>query len=393
MKQVTQRLRNGSIDILDVPEPVLTPDTVLVDVRVSLLSAGTERAKIQAGKKSLIGKARSRPDQVAQVIEKARNDGVAETFHSVRSRLDQPSVLGYSAAGVVLAVGARVRGVAVGDHVAVGGGEYAVHAEIDRVPANLCVTLPEGVRFEEGCFACVGSIALHGVRQAVVSLGERVAVIGLGLVGQLTGLLLRAAGCTVVGIELDEELLKRAREIGAVDTCLARAAVGEVIPRAAENCDAVIVTAATTSNDPVELAPRLCRDRGRVVIVGDVGLQIPRAPYYAKEIDLRLSRSYGPGRYDHAYEEHGQDYPIGYVRWTEGRNMKAIVELIAAGRVPVARSHYCTRPARGRSNSLRAPHGRRHFAARRSHRVCRVFSFQGADGQIGWDPGQAQGPG
>ena len=337
MKQVTQRLRNGVVEILDVPEPVLTADTVLVDVRASLLSAGTERAKVEAGKKSLIGKARSRPDQVAQVIDKARSDGVLETIRTVRARLDQPSVLGYSAAGVVLAVGTRVRGVAVGDRVAIGGGEYAVHAEIDRVPANLCVPLPEGVPFEEGCFACVGSIALHGVRQADVSLGERVAVIGLGLVGQLTGLLLRAAGCTVVGIDLNAALLDNARAIGAADSCLARTALGDVIPREAENCDAVIVTAATSSNDPVELAPRLCRDRGRVVIVGDVGLQIPRAPYYDKEIDLRLSRSYGPGRYDQTYEEHGQDYPIGYVRWTEGRNIKAIVDLIAAERLPVAR--------------------------------------------------------
>jgi predicted dehydrogenase/threonine dehydrogenase-like Zn-dependent dehydrogenase len=337
MRQVTQRLRNGVVEILDVPEPVLTPETVLVDVRASLLSAGTERAKVEAGKKSLIGKARSRPDQVAQVIEKARSDGVLETVRAVRARLDQPSVLGYSAAGVVLAVGTRVRGVAVGERVAIGGGDYAVHAEIDRVPANLCVPLPEGVPFEQGCFACVGSIALHGVRQADVSLGERVAVIGLGLVGQLTSLLLRAAGCTVVGIDLDTALLDNARAIGAADFCLPRAALGDVLPREAESCDAVIVTAATPSNDPVELAPRLCRDRGRVVIVGDVGLQIPRAPYYDKEIDLRLSRSYGPGRYDQAYEEHGQDYPIGYVRWTEGRNMKAIVELIAAARLPVAR--------------------------------------------------------
>ncbi|THD76117.1 MAG: hypothetical protein E7812_16905 [Phenylobacterium sp.] len=337
MQQVTQRLRNGAVEVLDVPEPVLTPETVLVDVRASLLSAGTERAKVEAGKMSLIGKARARPDQVAQVIDKARSDGMLETVRAVRARLDQPSVLGYSAAGIVLAVGSRVRGVAVGDRVAIGGGDYAVHAEIDRVPANLCVPLPESVPFEEGCFACVGSIALHGVRQADVSLGERVVVLGLGLVGQLTGLLLRAAGCTVVGIDLNAALLDNARTIGAADFCLPRTALGDVMPREAENCDAVIVTAATPSNDPVELAPRLCRDRGRVVIVGDVGLQIPRAPYYDKEIDLRLSRSYGPGRYDPAYEEHGQDYPIGYVRWTEGRNMKAIVELIAAERLPVAR--------------------------------------------------------
>jgi predicted dehydrogenase/threonine dehydrogenase-like Zn-dependent dehydrogenase len=337
VKQVTQRLRNGVVEILDVPEPVLTSETVLVDVRASLLSAGTERAKVEAGKKSLIGKARSRPDQVAQVIDKARSDGVVETIRTVRARLDQPSVLGYSAAGVVLAVGTRVRGVAVGDRVAIGGGEYAVHAEIDRVPANLCVPLPASIPFEDGCFACVGSIALHGVRQADVSLGERVAVIGLGLVGQLTGLLLRAAGCTVVGIDLNAALLDSARAIGAADSCFPRTALDGVLPREAEHCDAVIVTAATSSNDPVELAPRLCRDRGRVVIVGDVGLQIPRAPYYDKEIDLRLSRSYGPGRYDPSYEEHGQDYPIGYVRWTEGRNMQAIVELIAAERLSVAK--------------------------------------------------------
>jgi predicted dehydrogenase/threonine dehydrogenase-like Zn-dependent dehydrogenase len=336
MRQVTQRLRNGLIEVLDVPQPVLTAETVLIDVRASLLSAGTERAKVEAGKRSLIGKARSRPDQVAQVIEKARSDGMWETVRAVRARLEQPSALGYSAAGVVLAVGARARGLALGDRVAVGGGDYAVHAEVDRVPANLCVPLPEGVSFEEGCFACVGSIALHGVRQAEVSLGERVAVIGLGLVGQLTGLLLRAAGCTVVGIDLDTTVLEQARAIGAADFCFRVAALGDVVPREAESCDAVVVTAATSSNDPVELAPRLCRDRGRVVIVGDVGLQVPRAPYYDKEIDLRLSRSYGPGRYDQAYEEHGQDYPIGYVRWTEGRNMKAIVELIAAGRLPVA---------------------------------------------------------
>jgi predicted dehydrogenase/threonine dehydrogenase-like Zn-dependent dehydrogenase len=336
MKQVAQRLRNGTVEVFDVPAPVLMPGTVLVDVRASLLSPGTERSKVAAGKKSLIGKARARPDQVAQVIEKARNDGVLETVRAVRARLDQPSVLGYSAAGVVLAVGERARGIAVGDRVAVGGADYAVHAEIDRVPANLCVPLPDDVPFEEGCFACVGAIALHGVRQAGVSLGERVAVIGLGLVGHLTGLLLRAAGCTVVGIDLDTAALQSGRALGAADFCFTRAVLGDVVPREAESCDAVIVTAATSSNDPVELAPRLCCDRGRVVIVGDVGLRIPRAPYYEKEIDLRLSRSYGPGRYDQAYEEHGQDYPIGYVRWTEGRNMKAIVELIAAGRLPVA---------------------------------------------------------
>ncbi len=334
MKQVTQRLRDGRIEVLEVPRPVVSAGTVLIDVRASLLSAGTERTKVRTAKKSLLGKARQRPDQVAQVVEKARSDGVRETVRAVRARLEQPSVLGYSAAGVALAVGDGVRGVAVGDRVAVGGAD-AVHAEVDRVPGNLCVALPDAVSFEEGCFACVGSIALHGVRQAGVTLGERVAIVGLGLVGQLTALLLRAAGCTVIGIDLDGDLVEKGRDLGGVDLGFERGQIGEVVPPGASGCDAVIVTAATPSNDPIELAPRLCRDRGRVVIVGDVGLTLSRAPFYEKEIDLRLSRSYGPGRYDRAYEENGQDYPIGYVRWTEGRNMAAIVELIAAGRLPV----------------------------------------------------------
>jgi polar amino acid transport system substrate-binding protein len=334
MKQVTQRLRDGRVEVLEVPRPVVSPGAVLVDVRASLLSAGTERTKVQTAKKSLVGKARQRPDQVAQVLEKARNDGLRETVRTVRARLEQPSVLGYSAAGVAIAVGGDVRGVAVGDRVAVGGAD-AVHAEVDRVPANLCVQLPDAVSFEEGCFACVGSIALHGVRQAGISLGERVAVVGLGLVGQITALLLHAAGCTVVGIDLDRASIERGRELGGIDFGFERGEIGAAVPPDAAGCDAVIVTAATPSNDPIELAPQLCRDRGRVVIVGDVGLALSRAPFYEKEIDLRLSRSYGPGRYDRAYEENGQDYPIGYVRWTEGRNMSAIVELIGAGRLPV----------------------------------------------------------
>lgn len=335
MKQIAQRLRDGRIEVLEAPQPVASPGTVLVDVRASLLSAGTERTKVKTGQKSLVGKARQRPDQVAQVIEKARSDGLRETMRAVRARLEQPSALGYSASGVVLAVGAGARGVAPGDRVAIGGGDYAVHAEVDRVPANLCVPLAPEVSFEEGCFACVGSIALHGVRQAGVSVGERVAVIGLGLVGQLSALLLRAAGCTVVGIDLDPQLVEKGRETGGVDAGLLREEIGDVLPAAATGCDAVIVTAASASNDPIELAPRLCRDRGRVVVVGDVGLALSRAPFYDREIDLRLSRSYGPGRYDRAYEENGHDYPIGYVRWTEGRNMAAIVDLIAGGRLPV----------------------------------------------------------
>jgi predicted dehydrogenase/threonine dehydrogenase-like Zn-dependent dehydrogenase len=337
MKQVVQRLRDGSISVIDVPNPTMLPHGVLVDVRASLLSAGTERSKIKTGQQSLIGKARARPDQVRQVMEKAQRDGVRETIRTVRSRLDQPSALGYSTAGVVLAVGSRVRDIVPGDRVACGGADYAVHAEVDHVPSNLCVPLPDEVDFESGAFATVGSIAMHGVRQADVQLGETVAIVGLGLVGQLAGQLVRASGCRVVGIDLSPTLLGRARAVGAADITFERSQLGEGrLPAEARDCDAVIITAATPSDDPVRLAAQLARDRARVVIVGDVGLTIPRAPYYDKELDLRLSRSYGPGRYDSEYEERALDYPIAYVRWTERRNLRAFVELVASGRLNVA---------------------------------------------------------
>ncbi len=334
MKQITQRLRDGRIEVIEIPPPALTADGVLVDVRASLLSAGTERTKIQTGRQSLIGKARSRPDQVRQVVDKARRDGLRDTVLAVRSRLEQPSALGYSCAGVVLAVGDRVRDLVPGDRVACAGADYAVHAEIVHVPANLCVSLPGALEFEQGAFGTVGSIALHGVRQADSRLGERVAVIGLGLVGQLSGQILRAAGCTVVGVDLERELVDRSLADGAADCSYVRDELGEgEPPPAAGGCDAVIITAAARSPDPVELAARMCRDRGRVVVVGDVTMDLPRAPYYGKELDLRLSRSYGPGRYDKEYEERGLDYPIAYVRWTERRNISAFLELVATGRV------------------------------------------------------------
>ena len=334
MKQISQRLRDGRIEVADVPVPQLTPEGVLVSVRASLLSSGTERSKVEAGRASLIGKARARPEQVKQVVDKARRDGLSETLETVRTKLDQPAALGYSSAGVVLAVGSRVHDVKPGDRVACGGGDYAVHAEVAQVPGNLVVPLPDGVPFEHAAFATVGAIALHGVRQADARVGERAAVIGLGLVGQLTGQLLRAAGCQVVGIDLSEELVARARELGSIDTGYARGdlSAGQ-LPEAATGCDHVLITAGTKATDPIELAAQLCRDRGTVVVVGDVKMDLPRSGYYGKEIDLRLSRSYGPGRHDRAYEERGLDYPIGYVRWTERRNMQAVVDLAAAGRL------------------------------------------------------------
>lgn len=330
-------MRDGHIEVAEVPMPELRPEGVLVDVRASLLSAGTERTKVLTGRQSLIGKARSRPDQVRKVMDKARKDGLRETIDAVRIRLDQPGGLGYSCAGVVLAAGARVRDLRPGDRVACGGADYAVHAEVDYVPGNLCVRLPDAVSFEHAAFTTVGSIAMHGVRQADARLGERVAVIGLGLVGQLAGQILRAAGCTVVGVDLDAQLVERALENGAADRTFVRGALDDPGALAQVGaCDAILITAATKSADPVELAAALARDRARVVIVGDVALDLDRAHWYEKELDLRLSRSYGPGRYDVEYEERGLDYPVGYVRWTERRNMQAFVELLASQRIDVA---------------------------------------------------------
>lgn len=337
MRQVAQSLGSGRIEVLDVPEPICGEHEALIAVRASLVSAGTERTKVVTANKSLIGKARARPDQVAAVVEKARTDGLRQTLQAVRTRLAAPTSLGYSAAGVVAAVGARVRDLKPGDRVACGGSGYAVHAEVNRVPGNLCVALPPGLDFEQGAFATVGSIALHGVRQAEPTIGERAVVIGLGLVGQLAGQILRAGGCEVVGIDLEDAMLEEAAASGAVDTAINRGALDSArLPPELTGCDFVLIAAATPSTDPVALAAALCRDRGRVVAVGDVSLDIPRAAYYEKEIDLRLSRSYGPGRYDTSYEERGLDYPIGYVRWTEQRNMDAFLRLVAAGRVSVA---------------------------------------------------------
>lgn len=336
MKQVSLRLRDGRVEVLEVPPPSRAPDCVLVDVRASVLSVGTERSKLEAGRESLIGKVRARPDQARQVIERARRDGLRDTVSAVRTKLDQPTALGYSAAGVVLEVGERVRGLAPGDCVACGGGEYAVHADIVQVPGNLCVPLPKNVEFETGAFATIASVAMHGVRQADVRLAERVAVIGLGLVGQLTGQILRAAGCFVAGVDLSPSLVEKARSIGSIDVGHERATLNRPkLPSDIDGVDAVIVTASTRSSDPIELAVRLLRDRGRVVVVGDVHVEAPRALFYDREAEIRFSRSYGPGRYDREYEERGLDYPIGYVRWTEKRNMAAFLDLVASGRINV----------------------------------------------------------
>jgi predicted dehydrogenase/NADPH:quinone reductase-like Zn-dependent oxidoreductase len=314
---------------------MLRPGWVLVANRCSLISAGTERSKIEMGEKNLLQKARSRPDLARKVVERARVEGVVPAIRVTRDRLDALAPLGYSSAGVVERVGSGVAGVVPGQRVACAGAGWANHAELVAVPRNLIARVPDGVAFEDAAYATVGAIAMHGARQAEATLGERVGVIGLGLVGQLAVRILSAAGCAAVGIDLDPQAVELAETAGAraferdlpgLDAAVIEATDGLGL-------DAVLVCAATRSPDPLELAARLARDRGRLVLVGDVPVAVPRAVLYDKELELRLSRSYGPGRYDRDYEERGRDLSPGYVRWTEQRNLQAFVDLIGQGRL------------------------------------------------------------
>jgi len=332
MKQVAQHNRSGAIRVLDVPAPTIRRGFVLVRTQVSVISAGTERASVESRQSSLVDRARKNPDLVAAVIEQVRQFGLVPTVRRVRGKLDSWSALGYSTAGTVIAVGDEVDQVRPGDRVACAGAGYANHAEFVLVPKNLCVRIPAGMDLEEAAYTTIGTIALQGVRQAMPTIGETVVVIGLGLIGQITVQLLKANGCAVIGIDLDPAAVALARKSGA-DAALHRSkddVKKAVLQRTGgRGADAVIITAATRSDDPVQLAGDICRDKGRVVLVGDVGLKLPRGPYFAKELDFRLSRSYGPGRYDPRYEEQGHDYPLGFVRWTEQRNMAEFLRLAA----------------------------------------------------------------
>ncbi len=321
----------------DVPAPMARPGFVLVRTAASLISAGTERMTVEAGQKSLIGRAVEQPALVKQVIQKARNEGVVSTFDAVRSKLASLVALGYSAAGKVTEVGEGVTEFRPGDRVACAGVGYASHAEVLSVPKNLCVRLPESVGFEAAAFGTLGAIAMQGVRLAELTLGESVVVIGLGLIGQLTVQLLKAHGCRVFGIDLDQKKIQLAQQLGADGGCVPDDEAGQRVMAwsRGRGADAVLITAASESNQPVELAGEISRAKGRVVAVGAVGLNIPRQPYYNRELTFRISMSYGPGRYDPEYEERGHDYPFGYVRWTEGRNIEAFLDLLAEGRVDV----------------------------------------------------------
>ena len=336
MNQVLQNNKTGELKVEEIPCPILMPRGVLVRNEYSLISKGTERMKVDFARKSMMAKARSRPDLVKQVLKNVKKEGWVTTFRKVMNKLESSAPLGYSSSGEVMAVGELVEGIKVGDKVACAGAGYANHAEIVSVPMNLCAKIPENVSCRQACFTTLGAIALQGIRQAEVNLGENVAVIGLGILGQLTMQMLKASGCQVFGMDVDEEMVSLAMNSGAdfgfrigkenVTTKMINLTQGHGV-------DVVIITAGTTSNQPIELAGEICRDKGRVVIVGAVNTDVPRKDFYDKELDIRFSRSYGPGRYDHLYEEMGIDYPFGYVRWTEKRNMEEFLNLLQKGKV------------------------------------------------------------
>ena len=334
MKQVLQVRRTGATVVRDVPLPPCAPGEVLVQNVFSAISSGTERARVELSQKSLLGKARERPDLVRQVWGRARREGMKSTLQGVQQRLGEESPVGYSSAGAVVEVGEHARGLQHGDLVACAGGT-ANHAEFVSVPANLCVPVPQDVPLESAAITTIAAIAMHGIRLADVRLGSRVAVIGCGLVGQIALRLLHAAGAETFALDIDPQRVKQARSGGADHGFVIDGATGEQVwaETGAVGIDEVIVAAAAHSNEPLLLGAEIARDRGALVLVGAVPIDFPRAPLYDKELRFRVSRSYGPGRYDPEYEERGLDYPIGYVRWTERRNMEAVLRLQAQGLV------------------------------------------------------------
>lgn len=334
MKQLIQSYKTGELGIFDVPAPVCGKNGIVIKTSASLVSAGTEKMIVDLAKKSLAGKAMARPDLVKQVIDKMKQEGIMNALEKVFTKLDNPIPLGYSCAGRVVHAGENVSGVSAGMRVACGGAGYANHSEINFIPKNLFVKIPDGVDDIDASFVTVGAIALQGVRQAEPALGEIIAVIGLGLIGQITVQLLKANGCRVLGVDVDPDKLLLAEKLGADMTCSA----DELIDAGKSfssgyGVDAVIITASTSSNQPIVDAGEITRLRGRVVVVGMVGMDIPRNIYYKKELDVRLSMAYGPGRYDPEYEEKGIDYPYSYVRWTEQRNFEAFLSLVNDGKI------------------------------------------------------------
>lgn len=339
MLQVIQNYRTGVLEVAEVPAPGVQPGRLVIRTARSVVSAGTERHLVEVGRKSLLGKALARPDLVRRVLRKVRTDGVAETLQQVRQRLDTPVLLGYSAAGTVAAVGEGVTGFRVGDAVACGGQAVAVHAEVLSAPPTLVVPVPAGVALEHAAFAMVGAIPLHAIRLARVQAGEWVAVVGLGLLGLLAVQMLRATGCRVIGLDVVASKLALGKALGAevvADSTApdVEALIGTVTE--GRGVDAALITAATSSNAPLELAARATRVQGRIVAVGLVGLEVPRDLFFERELELVVSRASGPGLYDPDYEIYGEDYPYPYVRWTHGRNMAEFLRLVACGAVDLA---------------------------------------------------------
>jgi predicted dehydrogenase/NADPH:quinone reductase-like Zn-dependent oxidoreductase len=334
MKQVLQYLRSGVTRVHEVPTPVATSGQIAARTRRTLISAGTERMLVEFGKAGWLAKARQQPDKVRLTFEKIKTDGLAPTLESIRNKLDQPLALGYCNVGTVVDVGKGARGFHVGERVVSNGH----HAEVVAVPQHLCARVPDGVSDDEAPFAVVGAIGLQGIRLLAPTLGECVVVTGLGLIGLITVQLLRANGCRVLGIDFDEARLQLARRFGAETVDLG---TGEDVLSAAarfsrgRGVDGVLLTAATGSSEPVRQAAQMCRRRGRIVLVGVTGLELSRSDFYEKELTFQVSCSYGPGRYDAEYEQHGHDYPLGFVRWTEQRNFEAVLDMMADRRLDV----------------------------------------------------------
>lgn len=336
MRQVL--IRRGQVEVAEVPAPLPAPGHALVEVAYSLISAGTETSSVRASGAPLLQRALHQPEKVRQVIEYVRREGLQRTIARVQRQVAVATPTGYSCAGIVRAVGEGVSEVQPGQRVACAGAGVANHAEVLLVPRHLLCPVPDGCDLRAAATTTLGAIALQGVRRAELRLGEFVAVIGLGLVGQLTVQLLRAAGCRVLALDIDPRRVALAERLGATRALLASEpdAVQQLrVATGGHGADAVLITAATASDEPVQQAMELARRKGRVVVVGDVGLGLRRSPFYEKELDLLISCSYGPGRYDAAYEVAGQDYPYGYVRWTENRNMAEYLRLVAEGQVNV----------------------------------------------------------
>jgi predicted dehydrogenase len=334
MLQVLQELSTGQTVLREVPTPTVCRGSLLIQTRRSLISAGTERMLVEFGRGSLLQKARQQPEKVAQVMDKARTDGVLATLDAVRSKLGEPLPLGYCNVGVVIEVGGEVAGFAVGDRVVSNG----AHAQVVSAPRNLCARIPDDVSDDAAAFTVLGAVALQGIRLAEPALGERFVVIGLGLIGLLAVQLLRAAGCRVLGIDPDERKVQVARTFGADVTAIDQAEDAERVAQAfseGRGVDGVIIAAATHSSEPLSMGARMCRKRGRIVLVGVAGLELNREDFYRKELTFQVSCSYGPGRYDPEYEQGGRDYPVGFVRWTEQRNFEAVLDMLALGRLAV----------------------------------------------------------